>query len=149
MKPIKTERFTKKNPETISFEASPIQNNPPVKKKKENKQEIKKVSKPVNNKEINKTIKQESNKVSNITILQFFNEEDIKNLREPAYTAQTFRLRNEDIDKIKDLAYSISKEMNRKKVTQADITRISFHLFSQLWEKNKKEVKELLEKIKE
>ncbi|MFH0859289.1 MAG: hypothetical protein V1868_01600 [Patescibacteria group bacterium] len=94
--------------------------------------------------ERNKEIKKERN----ITILQYFTDKDIKNLREPAYTVQTYRVRREDSDTIKDLAHTLSKKTAHRKISQADIVRIAFCLFEKLWEQDEKGVLELLEKIK-
>lgn len=95
-----------------------------------------------------KPIKKESNITSNITILQSFNEKDIEDLREPAYMAQTYRLRAQDVEWVKDAAHGLSKESKRRKVSQTDIVRIAFKLFDKLLKSNKEELKELLNKIK-
>jgi len=92
--------------------------------------------------------KKASNMTSNITILQLFDETDIATLREPAYQAQTFRLREQEIEWVKDTAYRLSKEMRRKKVSQADILRISFKLFERLLATNKADLLSILERIK-
>ena len=55
-------------------------------------------------KESRKPDKKERSIASNITILQLFSEKDIEELREPAYMAQTYRLRERDIEWIKDTA---------------------------------------------
>lgn len=99
-------------------------------------------------KESKKPDKKERNITSNITILQLFSEKDIEELREPAYMAQTYRLRERDIEWIKDTAHSLSKEFKRRKVSQTDILRIAFKLFENLLETNKEELKALLDKIK-
>src|SRR5207253_3012646 len=93
-------------------------------------------------------IQQSSNIASNITILQLLDDIDIANLREPAYQAQTFRLTQEEIEWVKDTAYRLSKEMKRKKVSQADILRVSFKLFEQLLASHKAELIAILERIK-
>lgn len=95
-----------------------------------------------------KTSKQESNITSNITILQLFNQQDIEELREPAYMAQTYRLRQQDVVWVKDTAHNLSKEAKRRKVSQTDIVRISFKLFDKLLKNNQADLKELLNKIK-
>jgi hypothetical protein len=92
--------------------------------------------------------KQTSNIASNITILQLLDEADIATLREPAYQAQTFRLTEHEIEWVKDTAYRLSKEMKRKKVSQADILRISFKLFAGLLATHKAELLTILERIK-
>ena len=94
------------------------------------------------------TTKQTSNIASNITILQLLDEADLANLREPAYQAQTFRLTEQEIEWVKDTAYRLSKEMKRKKVSQADILRISFKLFAGLLATHKAELLTILERIK-
>ena len=92
--------------------------------------------------------KQASNIASHMTILQLFDETDITTLREPAYQAQTFRLTQQEIEWVKDTAYRLSKEMRRKKVSQADILRISFKLFERILATNKAELLTILERIK-
>lgn len=94
-----------------------------------------------------KAIKQESNITSNIAILQFTDDE-IEELREPAYKAQTFRLTERETEWVKDTAYYLSKEIKRGKVSQADILRISFKLFANLLEINKASLIKILELIK-
>ena len=54
-----------------------------------------------------KETKQVSNITSNITILQFTDDE-IEELREPAYKNQTFRLTEKEIEWIKDTSYLLS-----------------------------------------
>jgi len=88
-----------------------------------------------------------SNMTSNITILQFTDDE-IEELREPAYMAQTFRLTEREIEWVKDTAYRLSKEIKRGKVSQADILRIAFKLFENLLEINKEDLIKILERIK-
>ena len=94
-----------------------------------------------------KDIKQESNIASNITILQFTDDE-IEELREPAYKAQTFRLTERETEWVKDTSYRLSKEIKRGKVSQADILRISFKLFASYLEINKADLIKILERIK-
>ena len=94
-----------------------------------------------------KEAKQESNITSNITILQFTDDE-IEELREPAYKAQTFRLTEREIEWVKDTSYRLSKEIKRGKVSQADILRISFKLFANYLEINKADLIKILERIK-
>lgn len=96
---------------------------------------------------INKETKQESNITSNITILQFTDDE-IEELRELAYKAQTFRLTEREIEWVKDTAYHLSKEIKRGKVSQADILRISFKLFANFLAINKADLIKILERIK-
>lgn len=107
------------------------------------KQETKKSTKP----KTNKQDKQDGNIASNITILQFTDEE-IEELREPAYKAQTFRLTENETEWVKDTSYRLSKEIKRGKVSQADILRISFKLFDNFLALNKAELIKILERIK-
>jgi hypothetical protein len=113
-------------------------------KTEQTKQAENKISNKVDNKSINKV----SNITSNITILQSFSSKDIEELREPAYMSQTFRLRDQDIEWVKDTAHVLSKEFKRRKISQTDIVRISFKLFDKLLKSNKENLKELLDKIK-
>ena len=123
----------------------------PVKQKTEPVKEIKqerKESKMIKTKKENKKVNNMTNNItSNITILQFTNDE-IEELREPAYMAQTFRLTEREIEWVKDTAYRLSKEIKRGKVSQADILRISFKLFENLLEINKADLIKILERIK-
>ena len=100
---------------------------------------------------INKKTKQESNIanniVSNITILQFTDNE-IEELREPAYKAQTFRLTERETEWVKDTSYHLSKDIKHGKISQADILRISFKLFEKLLENNKADLLKILQQIK-
>ena len=92
-------------------------------------------------------IKKETKQESNITILQF-NDDEIEELREPAYKAQTFRLTEREIEWVKDTSYHLSKEVKRGKVSQADVLRISFKLFANFLEINKTSLIKILERIK-
>jgi hypothetical protein len=85
---------------------------------------------------------------SNITILQLLTDEDIEELQEPAYQAQTFRLTEKEIDWIKDIAYQLSKKVKRGKVSQTNIVRLSFKLFEKMLASNDSELMTILEKIK-
>ena len=114
---------------------------------KEIKQESKKAKMIKEKKDINKVNNITSNMTSNITILQF-NDDEIEELREPAYMAQTFRLTEREIEWVKDTAYRLSKEIKRGKVSQADILRIAFKLFENLLEINKADLIKILERIK-
>jgi hypothetical protein len=123
----------------------------PTEPKSEPVKEIKQTSKKAkmikNKKEVNKVNNVTSNMTSNITILQF-NDDEIEELREPAYMAQTFRLTRREIEWVKDTAYRLSKEIKRGKVSQADILRIAFKLFANLLEINKADLIKILERIK-
>lgn len=109
--------------------------------------EIKQDSKEAKMIKTKKETKQASNITSNITILQF-NDDEIEELREPAYKAQTFRLTEREIEWVKDTSYHLSKEIKRGKVSQADILRISFKLFANFLAINKADLIKILERIK-
>lgn len=117
----------------------------------EPEKEIKQESKPVKmiktKKETKKANNIVSNMISNITILQFTDDE-IEELKEPAYMAQTFRLTKHEIEWVKDTAYRLSKEIKRGKVSQADVLRISFKLFENVLAINKADLIKILERIK-
>jgi hypothetical protein len=89
-----------------------------------------------------------SNITGNITILQLLRDSDIADLREPAYQAQTFRLTQKEIEWVKDTAYNLSKEMKRRKISQADVLRLSLKLFDRLLATQKAELLAILERIK-
>jgi len=108
---------------------------------------IKQESKEARMIKIKKNTKQVSNITSNITILQF-SDDEIEELREPAYKAQTFRLTGRETEWVKDTSYRLSKEIKRGKVSQADILRISFKLFENFLAINKADLIKLLERIK-
>lgn len=118
-----------------------------AKQKTEPVKEIKQESKEVKMIKTKKDTKQASNITSNMTILQFTDDE-IEDLREPAYMAQTFRLTEKEIEWVKDTAYRLSKEIKRGKVSQADILRISFKLFESLLEISKADLIKILKRIK-
>lgn len=79
-----------------------------------------------------------------ITILQ----SDTEQLRKPTYAVATFRLAAEDIEWVKDAAYTLSKEVKPRKVSQSDIVRLSFKLLERVLEKNKQGVIDVLQSIK-
>jgi hypothetical protein len=89
-----------------------------------------------------------TNITSNIDILQLFSDKDIDDLKEPAYMAQTYRLREADVEWAKDTAHKLSKEFKRRKISQTDIVRISFKLFEKVLASNKAGLHALLEQIK-
>ena len=80
--------------------------------------------------------------------MHLFSDKDIDDLKEPAYMAQTYRLREADVEWAKDTAHKLSKEFKRRKISQADFVRISFKLFEKLLVSNKSVLKDLLEQIK-
>jgi len=110
--------------------------------------EQRKQSEQAENKPSKKSNKKTSNITSNITLLQFFSGKDIEELHEPAYMAQTYRLREQDVEWVKDMAHTLSKETKRRRVSQTDIVRIAFKLFDKMFKNNKEELKDLLNKIK-
>lgn len=110
------------------------------------KQESREAKKIKTNKDTKQANNISSNIVSNITILQFTDDE-IEELREPAYKAQTFRLTEKEIEWIKDISYLLSKEIKHGKVSQADILRISFKLFEKSLENNKADLIKILQAI--
>lgn len=124
-----------------------VEQKPDPKKEAKFITKIKQDSKEAKMIKIKKETKQESNITSNITILQFTDDE-IEELREPAYKAQTFRLTEREIEWVKDTSYHLSKEIKRGKVSQADVLRISFKLFANLLEINKAILIKILERIK-
>ena len=124
-----------------------VEQKPEPKKEAKFITKIKQDSKEAKMIKIKKETKQESNITSNITILQFTDDE-IEELREPAYKAQTFRLTEREIEWVKDTSYHLSKEIKRGKVSQADVLRISFKLFANLLEINKAILIKILERIK-
>ena len=124
-----------------------VEQKPEPKKEAQFLTEIKQDSKEAKMIKIKKRTKQVSNITSNITILQFTDDE-IEELREPAYKAQTFRLTEREIEWVKDTSYHLSKEIKRGKVSQADILRISFKLFANFLAINKADLIKILERIK-
>ena len=94
-----------------------------------------------------KVSKKQRNIASNITILQF-SDDEIEQLKDPAYMPHTFRLTKRNLEWIKDTAYRLSKEVKRGKVSQADILRISIKLFEDILATNKADLIKILEKIK-
>jgi len=88
-----------------------------------------------------------NNITSNITILQF-STEDIDQLKEPAYKAQTFRLTEREVEWVRDVSHQLSKEFRRGKVSQADILRVAIKLFENALALNKADVMKILEVIK-
>jgi len=103
--------------------------------------------------------KTKDKKVSNITsniaskqaskqaILQF-TEDEINELKEPAYKGQTYRLTDQEIEWLKDTAYRLNKESKKTRVTQVDLVRISFKMFEKSLKNNKAEIIKLIERIK-
>jgi len=127
-------------PQVAEQKLEPKKEARPIAKTKQESKEAKMIK-------IKKETKQESNITSNITILQFTDDE-IEELREPAYKAQTFRLTEREIEWVKDTSYHLSKEIKRGKVSQADVLRISFKLFANFLEINKTSLIKILDRIK-
>ena len=88
-----------------------------------------------------------SQQASHMTILQW-DDAEIEELRAPAYQAQTYRLTADDIERVKDMAYRLSKEIKRGKVSQADIIRIAIRLFENLLAVDKAGLLKLLNAMK-
>jgi hypothetical protein len=88
-----------------------------------------------------------TNIVSNITILQI-TDQDIEALRELAEKPQTYRLTHQNIEYVKDMAYTLSKESKRGKIGQGDILRIALVLFDKFVTSNKADLQAILERIK-
>ena len=63
----------------------------------------------------------------NITITQ----SDIDDLREPAYSTQTIRLRESDAEILKDTAYLLRKS-TKKKIMQSDVMRLALRIVHKL-----------------
>ena len=124
-----------------------VEQKPEPRKEAKTLTEIKQESKEAKMIKTKKEAKQESNITSNITILQFTDDE-IEELREPAYKAQTFRLTERETEWVKDTSYRLSKEIKRGKVSQADILRISFKLFANFLAIKKADLIKILERIK-
>jgi len=82
------------------------------------------------------------NIASNIEIF----EKDIETLKTIAYKSQTFRFTEEELDKLKDRAYSLSKILKRK-VTQGDLLRIGFLLFEKNLDSTKESIIALLKEL--
>ena len=132
-----------------------VEKKPELKKETHLQTEIKQDIKEVKMMKTNKKNKQESNItnniasniVSNITILQF-SDNEIEELREPAYKAQTFRLTERETEWVKDASYHLSKDIKHGKISQSDILRISFKLFEKFLENNKEDLLKILQQIK-
>ena len=123
-------------PQVVEQKLEPKKGAQPIAKTKQDSKEAKMIK-----------IKKETKQESNITILQF-NDDEIEELREPAYKAQTFRLTEREIEWVKDTSYHLSKEIKRGKVSQADVLRISFKLFANFLEIDKAVLIKILERIK-
>jgi len=111
--------------------------------------EVTKVEKP------EKVIKQESKQASlqaskqasKLAILQFTDDE-INELKEPAYKGQTYRLTDQEIEWLKDTAYRLNKVSKKTRVAQVDLVRIAFKLLAKFIESNEADLMEILQRIK-
>ena len=83
------------------------------------------------------------NIVIHITLLQA----DIDDLREPTNSAQTLRLRESDVEILKDTAHQLGKTM-KKKVTQSDVVRLAIRIAQKLAASKDGAVGEVLGQIK-
>ena len=95
----------------------------------------------------NTATQQHDNIASNFAILQL-NEDDIDSLRQGTYQPQTFRLREEEIEWLRDQSYQLSKEMKRGKVTQVDILRLGLRICYKLMKTNKNDLVKVLKEMK-
>jgi len=142
------------------FSTNPLPVAPKVEKpKKVIKHESKHVSKQASlqasnqliTKEEKKTTKQESNisskQASQLAILQFTDDE-ISELKEPAYKGQTYRLTDQEIEWLKDTAYRLNKVSKKTRVTQVDLVRLAFKLLLKLLESNEADLMAILQRIK-
>jgi hypothetical protein len=133
-------------PEVASEEQAEEPNGPQP-QPAESKQAIQQESNITSNIANNITSNIANNITSNITILQF-STEDIDQLKEPAYKAQTFRLTEREVEWVRDVSHQLSKEFRRGKVSQADILRVAIKLFENALALNKADVMKILEVIK-
>ena len=124
-----------------------VKTSQPSTEKKRDKRAIQKPGQRVVKQTRKQADKKASMHASHMTILQFTDEE-VADLKRPAYQAQTFRLTREDIEWFKDTTYRLSKELERGKVAQADILRISIKVFQNLLAAHKSALVELLRRIK-
>jgi len=88
-----------------------------------------------------------SKQASKLAILQFTDDE-INELKEPAYKGQTYRLTDQEIEWLKDTAYRLNKVSKKTRVAQVDLVRIAFKLLAKLIESNEADLMEILQRIK-
>ncbi len=81
--------------------------------------------------------------VVNITITQ----SDIDDLREPAYSTQTIRLRESDAEILKDTVYLLRKT-TKKKVMQSDLMRLALRIVHKLATTKEGALGEVIEQMK-
>jgi hypothetical protein len=74
-------------------------------------------------------------------------QSDIDELREPTYSAQTFRLRESDVEILKDTAYLLGKS-TKKKVTQSDVARLAIRIAHKLATSKERALEEVIRLMK-
>lgn len=84
---------------------------------------------------------------TNIAIVQL-DEQQINSLRFSTQKAQTFRFTDQEIEWLKDTAYTLSKVLPHRRVNQTDIIRIGIKLFEKSLEINQSSILSIIEKIK-
>jgi hypothetical protein len=83
------------------------------------------------------------NIVINITLLQ----SDIDDLREPAYSAQTIRVRESDVEILKDTVYLLHKNL-KKNISQSDVARLAIRITQKLAASKNGVLEEVIGEIK-
>jgi hypothetical protein len=78
-----------------------------------------------------------------ITVLQ----SDIGDLRKPTESVQTVRLRESDVEILKDTAYLLGKNM-KKKVSQSDVVRLALRIVQKLTTSKEKVLEGVVGQIK-
>ena len=118
--------------------------------------EVKDVSKPIIEPEVpqeQSTEKIKSSQASNITTLDATNiailqltKDEIDELRETAYKAQTFRFSEDELNWLRDRSYGLTRALG-KKVGQNDLLRLSLKIFRKLATDKQKILEEILDPI--
>jgi hypothetical protein len=88
---------------------------------------------------VNRPPSRNCNIAIHITMLQ----SDIDELREPTYSAQTFRLRESDVESLKDTAYLLGKS-TKKKVMQSDVARLAIRIAHKLATSKERALEEVI-----
>lgn len=83
-----------------------------------------------------------------ITALLQFDDESLSLLKQTTYKKATFRYTDDEDERIKDMAYQLSKEVKKGKVHQADIFRIGLMLIHKIASTNKADLIKILEAMK-
>jgi hypothetical protein len=83
------------------------------------------------------------NIVINITLLQ----SDIDDLREPAYSAHTIRVRESDVEILKDTVYLFRKNL-KKHISQSDVARLAIRITQKLAASKHGALEEVMGQIK-